>query len=814
MWRWCRSSSCSSRRDAPTVTIMADAGDDDEFLHVFAKGKGGRAHPVSRKSGVVDSSSAPVAQPKLLPPQRKINSARRAHEAAVHTLVRRHEHVRELAVSGVAAADQAAQRELPPDPTCRPRAPTRPPPLPEMSLQHAYEAAIALEASLRAPPTPSDAATPGDVLKSWQLLYGVAAVSLTRPGCDAQAAYRAQMTALSRQSVLLEGQGSLRAAIRALEATVELSAKLTRDAPLLKMTAAVLRRAAALHAAVGGIDHARRCLTTAAAMEYEVVHGVRPDAPSSDAAAGVEPAVAAVTAVAEAPPVEAEVPDVAPVAPPVEIVQPSLVEVAQPAAVDEAPQPTAPLTLPVYDAADMSAEAVLSRVLVAAMFSNNFDPLVSLLNKALLGDSKATDALKSSLQPLNVTPLMVAASADRADVVRRIIASLPRSSVISHVLTLRDVSGHNAIAHAIVRSAVRALDELLRAVNNAGFGLPPLPTSEPASPAAAFSHACAALGVPATAQSSMSASVEDQMRMFTMDAAAYVRDFRPPVLAAALTPPPAPVYTPPPLPSGPPPYAMMPPALTYALHSMAWAQAAALMTALSQASAPPPLPTGPAPVRAAASAAAAPPPAPAAASSRGGAATATRGRGAAAASGMGRKAPLQPYVAPVDASVSHIVDTPLDAEAASRAAARAPGWDQFDENKRLFGVTASFPAEKYTSRLDMASFTPEQVAAADAIAAAIAGDDRVANAHVREERQQGRSVAAASAATPAGGEAARVEDDDEGKFSTVARRAGTSAGAAAATDTFTDAGIARGGRRGRGGGRGRGAGAAAPAMSK
>jgi hypothetical protein len=43
-------------------------------------------------------------------------------------------------------------------------------------------------------------------------------------------------------------------------------------------------------------------------------------------------------------------------------------------------------------------------------------------------------------------------------------------------------------------------------------------------------------------------------------------------------------------------------------------------------------------------------------------------------------------------------------------------WDQFAANKALFGVTADFPEGDYTSS---PKFTPEQVAAADAEAAAL-----------------------------------------------------------------------------------------------
>ena len=65
----------------------------------------------------------------------------------------------------------------------------------------------------------------------------------------------------------------------------------------------------------------------------------------------------------------------------------------------------------------------------------------------------------------------------------------------------------------------------------------------------------------------------------------------------------------------------------------------------------------------------------------------------------------------------HAVDPSVDNDDA------AP-WDQFAANEELFSVHASFPTAAYMTAID-ASSTPQQIAEADALSAAIAagGDD-------------------------------------------------------------------------------------------
>jgi PAB1-binding protein PBP1 len=94
-------------------------------------------------------------------------------------------------------------------------------------------------------------------------------------------------------------------------------------------------------------------------------------------------------------------------------------------------------------------------------------------------------------------------------------------------------------------------------------------------------------------------------------------------------------------------------------------------------------------------------------------------------------------------------------------------WDQFAANEALFGVRAGFPEAAYTTTLNLAAFTPEQLARADALVASIA-------------------AGGAGADDDAGSEGSGA--DEEARFAAV-RRPTAGAGAARA-DAFTDAGVA------------------------
>jgi hypothetical protein len=95
-------------------------------------------------------------------------------------------------------------------------------------------------------------------------------------------------------------------------------------------------------------------------------------------------------------------------------------------------------------------------------------------------------------------------------------------------------------------------------------------------------------------------------------------------------------------------------------------------------------------------------------------------------------------------------------------------WDQFAANEALFGVRAGFPEAAYTTTLNLAAFTPEQLARADALVASIA-------------------AGGAGADDEAGSDGSET-GDEEARFSAV-RRPATKAEAARA-DAFTDAGVA------------------------
>lgn len=140
---------------------------------------------------------------------------------------------------------------------------------------------------------------------------------------------------------------------------------------------------------------------------------------------------------------------------------------------------------------------------------------------------------------------------------------------------------------------------------------------------------------------------------------------------------------------------------------------------------------------------------------------------------------------------------PLEAGSKGSGGKTAAAWDQFAANASLFGVgsgapagaagASSFPAELYTSKIDLSRYTPKQLAAAEALAAEIATG----------------GAGAAEGDGSDGGEDA--DGDEEARFSAVkgkgAAASGPARAAAAAGDSFTDAGVAKaagkksGGRR-------------------
>jgi len=87
--------------------------------------------------------------------------------------------------------------------------------------------------------------------------------------------------------------------------------------------------------------------------------------------------------------------------------------------------------------------------------------------------------------------------------------------------------------------------------------------------------------------------------------------------------------------------------------------------------------------------------------------------------------------------------------------ASASAWDQFEVNRTKFGVTSTFDENLYTTRLNLASATPEQLAFAERKAREI-NNSLSSNVHMQEER----------------GQVAETDMDEEDLYSGVARQTG------------------------------------------
>ena len=863
--------------------------DDEEleFVAVFAKGRAGKAAAAAARAaasggatGVGGAGASATAEEeeetRMNPSQRKINAARRRHGAAVRTVVRRNELARALALDGMeAAADAhtyatahgdggaAAAAAAAAAAGMAARAAGVGGAAADVSvtvadavggtatlasLREAYRQAMSLEASR---------AAASEVVRAWALVdaLGEALMEGSTSGsggdgsggaAEREAAVRAQMTALTHMAALQASVGQTRAAVVMNDKAIKLSAGLRRDAATTGALVSLLKTQAQLHTSVGNIDAARRFITAAASLSRSVV----PAAASAPAPAPEPAAPAAPVAPVPAPPPPAAVAEAAaPAAAP----SPAVAEAAAEAAAEE----------------DFDLEAVLPRsdpaasVMRAAMLDGDFAPLIKVLNQALLGKGDAVATVRFRVPRADVTFLMVAAGADRADVVRRLLATQPPDAAATAVVAEVDHAGNNAVAHAAALGAVRSLDELLRAV---AAGRPALRTAADVE--------WGVLGVREEASASWTPAIVSQLRKFLASPADYLTTFKQPLLPAAAAAPTASAAAtaPPLLPSGAPRMPMpmppgswhgwpamvpMPPAMWMAMMApwMAAAAAARAGAAAWPPVAPPPPAAPPAGTRSSATA-----PAPSdgggsrgggrgggrrgggsgrgggsaggsgrgggGAGGRGGASTSGSGAPAAAAASSAAPAPVPTNVS-VAAREGKLIGRDLVPFAASDDAGDAAGlegdlgdlalgdggggggggktkeggkkWDQFAANEALFGVSAKFNPDLYTSKLDASKFSAGDLARADAIAAAIATDTTgLDNPHIRAERA-------------AGGGGASAGGDEEALHSAVLRPAGGAAPAAPGTDTFTDAAVAnkaagRGGAAAAGGGGKRGGG--------
>ena len=119
-----------------------------------------------------------------------------------------------------------------------------------------------------------------------------------------------------------------------------------------------------------------------------------------------------------------------------------------------------------------------------------------------------------------------------------------------------------------------------------------------------------------------------------------------------------------------------------------------------------------------------------------------------------------------------------------------PAWDQFAANEALFGVKSdTYRPELYTSALDASKYTPQQIAAAERLAAEILANDT--EAKIAAAAKAKASASGSGAGKGAGHDS---DSDEEGALHSDVLPSGSASSSSAAAagglgDTFTDAGV-------------------------
>ena len=528
-------------------------------------------------------------------PRREAADERR-REAAITNVTGARRAARSLALEGIAARNKLSVAAVTSPQSSAHEAATGAAVEPPASLAVAYEEASALHAA------------GGDAepqLAAWRVVFALGMLEARRAeaagasGADERdRALRAQMTALSRQAMLLSPAGHTRKAIACLEEVVRLSGLLARrDRVTLRNCVQVLHRAAELRVSIGSTERARAHLVAAAA----IVRKLAPQPPSSGAqdaavaataetetleAVVAQPSATATADTPTAPPDTSAVPsDAAVSSNPPAAGGASTVHAA--AAVAEAftsEAPVAPLAVaaakPHANAASTSTDtgsakdgervtppssSVAARAggasvaklfavpsdasaayiavtsgMEALMLRGDAAPLVSILHRSLLGgEAGAAAALlpRYVVPSLGVTPLMAACAADAADLVTRLLV-VPSSAkaVRAAVVETRDLRGNNAIMHAAGRGAHAALDAALCALlrdASAAASLPSAAVQPLAAEQAAAASVEAVLGIQPLALAKYTEGVRVRLLASVADPQRYLREGRPAKRAAS-----------------------------------------------------------------------------------------------------------------------------------------------------------------------------------------------------------------------------------------------------------------------------------------
>ena len=575
--------------------------DDEDLLTAsFAirrrGGPGAATHSVASTAAAPSRKSQTPEVRMAREPRREAADERR-REAAITNVTGARRAARSLALEGIAARNKLSVAAVTSPQSSAHEAATGAAVEPPASLAVAYEEASALHAA------------GGDAepqLAAWRVVFALGMLEARRAeaagasGADERdRALRAQMTALSRQAMLLAPAGHTRKAIACLEEVVRLSGLLARrDRVTLRNCVQVLHRAAELRVSIGSTERARAHLVAAAA----IVRKLAPQPPPSGAqdaavaataetetleAVVAQPSATATADTPNAPPDTSAVPsDAAVSSNPPAAGGASTVHAA--AAVAEAftsEAPVAPLAVaaakPHANAASTSTDTgsakdgervtppsssaaaraggtasvaklfavpsdasaayfAVTSGMEALMLRGDAAPLVSILHRSLLGgEAGAAAALlpRYVVPSLGVTPLMAACAADAADLVTRLLV-VPSSAkaVRAAVVETRDLRGNNAIMHAAGRGAHAALDAALCALlrdASAAASLPAAAAQPLAAEQAAAASVEAVLGIQPLALAKYTEGVRVRLLASVADPQRYLREGRPAKRAAS-----------------------------------------------------------------------------------------------------------------------------------------------------------------------------------------------------------------------------------------------------------------------------------------
>lgn len=799
---------------------MSGSDSDDGFLQVFGKKRNQRTSNynkiVTNTDGI--ASSSPTTAPEsiaLRPPERKIAAAQRQHQRAVNTVLKQNNMQRNVALSGMEAHrqtlmnqtslvvtnEQPSNNVVPTFGSHATKTGGGSSSTSSSSDASAITYTIAKEASLQdainramiIQEDKNNTFTDNDKIIAWTTVRSIANQTISNTQLSLQEkdkAFRAVLTALVREGDAHTRLEQLRAAIKAYESVYTYSKPIYENDPakmndLKSGLLYVLTKLSDLYSEIGSIDNLRSTFNRLAHLE------TKPSATAKDATSPPVSPSAKVTATKTVPksPKEEKSITVAekkqsspPIVPAVQE-EPKKVEVIESPVPEPVPSSPRSVIIPSIPELDGTPQTLFTRAALLAMFKDNFEDLNLLLNRALLSDPEALQAIKCVLPENKLNLLIICAAQGRPDLIRRLLGFYTLSEKYTVICQYKDGNGNNSIAHASLLQRHEALHELLCSLHTTH------PKYTPYTPMDSKIEDVASLpdlGLRLEQAQAFSRPIQDQLRFFLHNPSDYVTAANETMNRTMNnTQPPLP----PPLPNGPPPpisnswnnYNRGPMSNMSAYHfreqiNAAYAQFMQLyqqsmmlqnmnnmrignpsvrVSTASMATVAPVTPVSPGnktegttngewkePV------------------GRQNNKNKNKNKGnnnnnastpkestlldflpsnVSKEAGEGKLAgrTLQAMELPPETNASTVVKTDeLLEDPRGKGKGKGKKWDQFAANETLFGINAQYDETAYTTALDTKNYTKEQIANAEKLAAEILAAEDSSNPHIRAERGQ------------------------------------------------------------------------------